>query len=115
MSEEQTDYKALYEQIQAELSARKAKSIENKKRQRLLKAGYTEEQAERYLTHVTGETDEEIKDAVSKLTVDIPPKKKYAEPSAGNSRMPKPKTKDLTEVGRSVFQRLKERRKIRKQ
>ncbi|UOQ48129.1 hypothetical protein MUN88_19110 [Gracilibacillus caseinilyticus] len=114
MSEEQTDYKQLYEQLQADLSARKAKSTYEKKRQRLISEGYSEEQANKYSEQITGDTDDEIKESVSKLTLDIPPKKKYAEPSIINGTRTKAKPKDKAEKGREAVRRLREKGKLRR-
>ncbi|MFC4387745.1 hypothetical protein ACFOZ1_07945 [Gracilibacillus marinus] len=114
MSEENPNYKQLYEQLQADIDAKKAEVTENKKRQLLLDAGYSEEQASKYLSKVEGETEQEYKLSVDRLKQDIPPtKRKYAEPGTMNGRRLRPKTKDRSEVGREAVRRLKAKGKIR--
>lgn len=112
--EEQNEYKALYEKAQAELEKIKMSALDAKKDALLAQAGYTSEQIERYRKYLTGETDEELKESLKVLMTDIPPKKvAYVDPSVGNTEKQQPKPKDSTDIGRSLFKRLKEKGKIR--
>lgn len=116
--EENDEFKTLAEQYKAELEqlredARKTE-LNAKRVSELVKAGYNEEQVERYGKYVEGETDEEIKAAVEVLKKDVPPTPGYVDPAAGNSQRQTPKPKDKEEKGRSYFQRLKGEGKIRK-
>lgn len=111
---EQQEYKALAEKYQQELDAIKAEALESKKTAALVKAGYSDEQVERYKRFVEGESDEDIDEAVKALVADIPPKQKtYADPALGNGGRDKPAPKDKTSKGREAFRRLKQSGKIR--
>lgn len=112
--EEQQEYQKLADKYKAELDAIRAEATETKKVAALVKAGYSDEQVERYKKFVDGETDEAIEDAVKALVADVPPKKKeYADPSLGNGGKPKPTPKDKASKGREAFQRLKNAGKLR--
>jgi hypothetical protein len=113
--EEQQEYQKLAEKYKEELDVIKAEATETKKVAALVKAGYSEEQVERYKKFVDGETDEEIADAVKVLVEDVPPKaqKTYADPALGNGGKGKPPAKDKESKGREAFQRLKKAGKIR--
>lgn len=89
--EEQEEYKGLAQKYREELDAIKAEALTTKKDALLAKAGYTDEQAERYRKYLDGETDEELAQALDQLKSDIPPKKSYVDPSAGNGGKDKPK------------------------
>jgi predicted transcriptional regulator len=112
--EEQNEYKALYEKAQAELEKLKMSALDAKKDALLAQAGYTSEQIERYRKYLTGENEDELKASLETLIADIPPKKIVGvDPSVGNNEKQQPKPKDAADVGRSIFQRLKEKGKIR--
>ncbi|UOQ86200.1 hypothetical protein [Gracilibacillus salinarum] len=107
MSEEQPNYRELFEQLQANIDADKQQATKDKKRKALTDAGYTEEQADKYLPKVVGDTSQEFKESVEILKEDIPPTKKYVEPSLGNGKQNQPKKKDKAEIGREAVRRLK--------
>lgn len=114
--EEQQEYQQLAEKYKEELEAIKAEATESKKVAALAKAGYSEEQVERYKKFVDGESDDEIAEAVKVLVEDVPPKgsqKSYADPALGNGGKGKPPAKDKVSKGREAFQRLKQSGKIR--
>jgi hypothetical protein len=113
--EEKEEYKELYEKLQKEREADRLAAIESKKESLLAKAGYDESQVERYTKYLTGETDEELQTSLDTLKADIPPKqaKTYGDPSPGNGSKQPPKKKTLEEKGKSAYQRLKEKGKIR--
>ena len=105
--EEEGKYKELYEATQKQLVA-------TKKAELLKDAGYTKEQADLFVNLVTGETDEELTASVEKLKEANPPvQRDYVDPSTGNSRKQEPPKKDASEAGKTLFQRLKEKGKVR--
>lgn len=109
--EENQEFKSLADQYKAELEKLKEDAQlaeKNSKRTTLLmKAGYNEEQIERYSKFVDGDDDAAMEAAVEQLKKDIPPTPKYVDPNAGNSSRQTPAPKDKEEKGRSLFQRLK--------
>lgn len=109
--EENQEFKSLADQYKAELDrlkedAQKAEK-DSKRTKLLMKAGYNEEQIERYSKFVDGDDDATMEAAVEQLKKDIPPTPKYVDPNAGNSSRQTPAPKDKEEKGRSLFQRLK--------
>lgn len=116
--EDNQEYKSLADQYKEELEqlkedARKAE-IASKRTSLLLKAGYNEDQIERYGKYVEGETEDEMKAAVELLKQDVPPTPKYVDPQgAGNSQRQQPKPTDKEDKGRSIYQRLKQQGKMR--
>lgn len=110
---EQEKYKDLYESLQKDLEAQRATALRAKKESLLVKAGYTEEQAQRYLKFIDGETDDELNASLDALKADIPPKKQYGDPNPGNGGKAVPKKKDLVDKGREQYHRLKKSGKIK--
>jgi hypothetical protein len=110
---EQEQYKELAEKLQTEVDAHKTQLSEAKRDSLLANAGYNAEQVERYRKFVTGETDEELAQAVADLVEDIPPKKNYVDPSAGNPEKKQPEPKDATESGRQLVRDLIAKGKLR--
>lgn len=111
--EDQQQYKELADKYRGELDAIKAEALNAKKDAMLVKAGYNDEQVERYRKYLEGESDEELTKALDDLKADVPPKKTYVDPSAGNGGKDKPKPTDLNEKGKSAYQRLKSIGRIR--
>lgn len=112
--EEEGKYKEIAESLKSELDAIKGDALTAKKQALLAQAGYTAEQIDKYAKYVEGENDEDLKSAVEALKADIPPKPAYADPSAGNGQKQEPKKTDLHEKGKTMYQRLKEKGKIRR-
>lgn len=111
---ENEQYKELADKLQAQLDAIKEDALKAKKDALLAKAGYTEEQIEKYSKYVDGTTDEELAESVEALKADIPPQTKtYADPHVNNGPKNEPKKTDLQQKGKSMYQRLKEKGKIR--
>lgn len=81
----QTDYTEQIAELDARLGAFRAQKVDALKRQHMEKAGYTGEQIERYILHITGENTDEIQRSLSDFRSEIPAGKKYADPSLGNS------------------------------
>lgn len=93
-----------------ELSQIRVDALTSRKQALLIKAGYNDEQIERYAKFVTGEDDEAIAKSVEELVADVPPKvaKSYADPAqSGGGARQTPQPKDLHDKGVSAFQRLK--------
>lgn len=111
---EQEQFKQLYEQTQQELQQFKADALTAKKDAMLAKAGYSEEQIEKYRKYLDGDTDESLSASLEELKTDIPTKKEYVDPSASNGKREKPETTDLKEAGKSLYQRLRESGSIRR-
>lgn len=107
------EFKSLADKYREELEALKEDARKAKKEALLTKAGYSEEQVERYAKFVEGDTDEDMAAAVEQLKADVPPKPKYVDPNAGNGERGKPNPKDKEEKGRSLFQRLKAEGRIK--
>lgn len=104
---EEGKYKELYEKTQQALIATKKAAL-------LKDAGYTEEQVELFTNLLQGETDEELTASLEKLKAANPPfKRNYVDPSEGNGRKQTPPKKDAEEAGKTLFQRLKEKGKVR--
>lgn len=112
--EENEEYKELAQKLQEQLDAIQGDALKAKKEAALVKAGYSEGQAELFTKLVDGDTDEEIQASVDELKSTTPPTKPYADPSTGNGHKQEPKKTDLQEKGKSTYQRLKERGLIRR-
>lgn len=111
--EEDGEFKELYEETKGQLEAIREEALNVKKESLLAKAGYDDEQVQRYKKYLDGESDEDLQTALDDLKADIPPKRQYADPSAGNDQKKVPKKQNLEDKGKSAYQRLKERGKIR--
>lgn len=105
--EEAQEYKTLADKYREELEAIKADALKSKKDALLAKAGYTDEQVERYRKFVDGETDEELAKAIETLKADIPPKPTYVDPSPMNGERNKPEPVDGTELGKTMYAKIK--------
>lgn len=105
--EEQNKYKELYEKTLETLEQTKEDALNRTKQSKLTNAGYTEAQVSK-LTHlVEGETDEEIKASIEALKETFPTGTGYVDPSVDNSHRDKPAKKDKTDLGRSLYERIK--------
>lgn len=112
---EEGKYKELAEKLQAQLAEKETALLATKKTTLLKDAGYSEEQAKLFTSLLQGETDDELTTSLELLKAANPPqaKKEYADPSAGNGRKSEPEKVNASDVGKSVFQRLKEKGKIK--
>jgi len=99
--------------LQAQLDEQRLDVTKAKKESMLTKAGYSDEQVTRFTKYLEGETDEELAEALKELKADVPPKKPYTDPSAGNGRKEEAKPKGADEAGKSLYQRLKEKGKVK--
>src|SRR5690606_21564743 len=100
-------YQSKIAKLDEQLAGFKAESIAESKRKAMREVHYNDEQIERYLSHIEGETVDEIKASVLKLSMDIPPVDPYSDPSAMNGAKQKPTHADPGELGKSVYERIK--------
>lgn len=105
--EEAQDYKKLADQYKSELEAQKADVLNAKKDTLLTQAGYTADQIGLLRNTVVGETDEDITKSIEDLKAVIAPNPTYVDPSAGNGARDKAEPSDQEEIGRSAFERIK--------
>lgn len=85
--------------------------LDDIKIEKMRQANYTDEQIERYSRHVVGDNVEEIERSLSDLRGEIPPKRRYVDPSLGATRAGgRIATNDNHyEVGRKMFDRVKDK------
>lgn len=101
-------YQAKIEALDAKIAEFEAKKNDDNKRELMRKWNYTDEQIDRYIKFVEGETAEEIELSIMRLSEDIPPKgANFGDPSPFNGVKQKPKPADPGEVGKSLFERIK--------
>ncbi|MDA2638219.1 hypothetical protein ABEY48_20655 [Bacillus mycoides] len=111
--EEQEKYKELYETLEKQLADEKVKALDAKKETLLVGAGYSAEQVVLLKGLLNGETDEELNQSLETVKVTLLPKGNGADPNPGNHQRQTPSPTDPAEKGKSAFQRLKEKGKIR--
>ena len=111
--EEAQEYKTLAEQYKSELETLKLDAVKAKKESLLTQAGYSGEQVALLSKLVDGDTDEDMAESIETLKSTVPPKPKYVDPSAGNGNRDKPEQTDLEDEGKSLYQRLKAKGKIK--
>src|SRR5699024_8417955 len=100
------DYSNKIEALDAQLDAYRVDNIAAMKRAQMKAMHYSDSQIQRYLSHVDGETADEIKASVFKLSAEIPPTDPYGDPSPMNGAKSKPKPVDRLEVGRNAIKRV---------
>lgn len=105
--EEDGKWKELYEQAEEDKKALAADALQTKKRSELIKAGYDDGQAERFLRYLDGSTDDEISASIEVLKADVPPKQtqEYVDPSLNNGPDGKPANTDAFEYGKDLLAR----------
>ncbi len=103
-------------ELDARLSAFKAQKVDATKREQMKQVGYTDDQIERYISHVKGESIDDIKASISELMNEIPAinKEDYADPNIFNGMNTQPTPTDGEELGRSMFANLLKKGKIRR-
>lgn len=104
------EYASKIEKLDAKLVEHEAKHIDEMKREQMKKAHYTDEQIERYLPHIEGETADEIKESIFKLTSEIPPRDIYGDPSPMNHAKQRYAIDHESvgrEIGKKAFERVK--------
>ncbi|QOT13725.1 hypothetical protein JNUCC32_31045 (plasmid) [Paenibacillus sp. JNUCC32] len=116
--EKNEEYKRLYQDAQAELdrarTEAKTAALNATKTQLLIEAGYSAEQLARVSKYVIGEDEDAIKASIAEVIADMPPKANGVDPNPGNGRKPDPKPGDLTNVGKTQYERLKAAGKLRR-
>src|SRR5699024_957708 len=100
------DYSDKIEALDAQLDAYRTGNIEAMKRAQMKAMHYSDKQIERYLSHVDGETADEIKASVFELMTEIPPVDPYGDPSPMNGAKAMPKPVDREEIGRKAARRI---------
>jgi len=105
--EEQNEYKTLYEQAIAQVAEFKQEAVNTKKRSLLQQVGYNDEQVAQLLKLVDGDSDDAIALSVETIKATFPVKPAYVDPSVDNGMKQKPATKDATDLGRSLYERLR--------
>lgn len=117
LSEEQLEiareieaYQTKIAELDVKIAEFETKKVDDKKRALMRKWNYTDEQIERYISHIEGETSEDIQHSIIELTSHIPPRAdNYADPSPLNGAKYKPAPADPGEVGKTLFERIKHR------
>lgn len=103
-------YQTKIAELDERLNEFKNVHIEKMKRKQMKASFYSEEQIEKYIDHIEGETLEEIDRSISELAEKIHPKgDNFADPSPFNGRSAKPKTVDFEDLGRQAFERIKDK------
>lgn len=100
-------YQSKIAKLDEQLAGFKAESIAESKRKAMREVHYNDDQIERYLSHIEGETVDEIKASVLKLSMDIPPVDPYGDPFPMNGAKKKPTHADPGELGKSLYERIK--------
>ena len=103
-------YQSKIDELDERLNEFKSDHIEKMKRKQMEASFYSEEQIEKYIDHIEGETLEEIDRSILELVEKVPPKgDNFVDPSLFNGRAAKPKTVDFEDIGRQAFQRIKDK------
>lgn len=100
-------YQSKIAKLDERLAGFKADSIADKKRGVMRESNYSDEQIERYLSYIDGETDEEIKESINKLILEIPPNNKTGDPSLMNGAKAKAIPADPGQLGKQMYERIK--------
>lgn len=111
--EEQEKYKELYQNLEKQVADSEAKALDAKKETLLVGAGYSEDQVVLLKGLLTGDTDDELKKSLETVKATLAPQGNGADPNPGNHKRDTPNPIDPSERGKSTFQRLKEKGKIR--
>ena len=102
------EYQAKIEEIDAKIAEFEAKKIDDDKRKLMRKWHFTDEQINRYIGYIDGMTSEEIEKSIAELAQDIPPAgDNFADPSPMNGIKQKPAAADPSEIGKTLFERIK--------
>src|SRR5699024_4012337 len=112
--EESEQYKELYKQALETIEQQKEDALNAQKVTLLAGAGYDEEQTEKLLKLVEGETEDDIKASIEELKETFPAKAAptYVDPSMGNGKRSTPESVDGEDVGRNMFESLLKSGKI---
>ena len=103
---EQTELQAKIADIDAKIEQYRVNAVQARKEQAMKKFNYDDNQIEKYISFIEGETVEEIESSVLKLTDDIAPNNYYGDPSLLNGAAAKPKAVDKREIGRNAVKRI---------
>ena len=103
-----SDYLLKIDAIDERIDAYRTNAINAKKRQAMKDAHYSDEQIERYIRFIDGETTIEIEASVGQLEIPPANKPEYGDPSAFNPARGSTSTRpDYEEIGRQALERVK--------
>lgn len=103
-------YQSKIDELDAKLNEFKSDHIEAMKRKQMEASFYSDEQIEKYIDHIAGETVDEIDRSILELVEKVPPANdNFADPSPFNGRAAKPRTVDFEEIGKQAFERIKDK------
>lgn len=105
-TQEQADLQAKIDDVDAKIEQYRINAVEARKVQAMKKHNYSDEQIEKYVRFVEGDTADEIDRSVLQLSQDITPSIYYGDPSPLNGAKAKPKTVDKKQVGRNAVKRI---------
>ncbi|HDR6289508.1 TPA: hypothetical protein QCU33_005658 [Bacillus cereus] len=111
--EEQEKYKELYQNLEKQVADEKVKTLVAKKETLLVGAGYAPEQVVLVKDLLKGDSEDELKASLESVKQVILPLNTGVDPNPGNHQRGTPNPIDPSERGKSAFQRLKEKGKIR--
>lgn len=102
-------YQTLIEELDERLNQFEVDKVERDKRAALENANYSDEQVEKYVDMVEGETVDEISESINELIEDIKPlnRPSYVEPSLNNGMSGMPAKVDGRQVGRKLVKNAK--------
>lgn len=104
--EEQIELKAKIDEIDAKIEQYRVNAVQARKEQSMRRFNYSDEQIQKYVKFVEGDTADEIDRSVLQLSKDIAPNNYYGDPSINNGAASKPKAVDKKEVGRNAAKRI---------
>ena len=111
LEQEIASYESKIAELDGRLAEHKSKYIGDKKAEAMKKAGYSAEQIERYIGHIS---DENIEQSVRDLSFDIPPiADNYADPNPFNGAKTRTNSRNKAEtIAKDIFNRLKGANKL---
>src|SRR5699024_6565655 len=105
-TQEQSELQAKIDEVDAKIEQYRINSVEARKVQAMKKHNYSDEQIQKYVRFVEGDTADEIDRSVLQLSKDITPSIYYGDPNLLNGAKAKPKTVDKKQIGRNAVQRV---------
>src|SRR5699024_9952882 len=103
---EQTELQAKIDEIDAKIEQYRINAVQARKEQAMRRFNYSDEQIQKYVKFVEGDTADEIDRSVLQLSKDIAPNNYYGDPSINNGAASKPKAVDKKEIGRNAVKRI---------
>ena len=103
---EQAELQAKIDDIDAKIEQYRINAVQARKEQAMRRFNYSDEQIQKYVKFIEGDTADEIDRSVLQLSKDIAPNNYYGDPSINNGAASKPKAVDKKEVGRNAVKRI---------